>query len=110
MYSLPIRRADFRFLKDFHADYILKNFINDGGGFFGTCGGSMVAGGLENKPNTLNERIMDNLNLGISNVQVDYYEAMPLLCQIRGLEPESVGSMGSYLWYSGWNQTNYSYY
>ena len=86
----------------------IKKFINEGGGFFGTCAGSMVAGGMENKPNTLNERVIHNLNLGISAVNVEYEEAMPLLCQLRGLEADAVGPAGAYLWYSGWNQTNYS--
>jgi hypothetical protein len=85
----------------------IANFIKDGGGYFGTCGGALIAGGMENKPKTFLEKMFKNSCLGISGVNVQFKAGIPILCQMAGFGPETVGTI-AYLLYSGWNQTNYS--
>jgi hypothetical protein len=83
----------------------IANFIGDGGGFFGTCGGAIIAGDITNKPKTFLERIFKNTCLEISDVDIEYKTTLPLFSQIIGLEPESLG-IHAYLFYSGWNASD----
>ena len=85
----------------------IVNFIKDGGGFFGTCGGALIAGNVVNKPETYGERIMKKSCLGISGLNIEFNSAIPLLTQIFGHDPDSVGTI-SYLFYGSWNMTNMS--
>lgn len=85
----------------------IANFIKDGGGYFGTCGGALIAGDMENKPKTFLEKMFKNSCLGISGVNVHWDGGIPILCQMAGFGPEAVGML-AYLLYSGWNQTNIS--
>ncbi len=84
----------------------INNFIKSGGGYYGSCGGAAIAGGMKNKPKTFLERAMYESSLGISGVIFDYYAAIPIVSEIFGKKgPESV-SMGAILLYSGWDEPN----
>lgn len=85
----------------------VANFVKDGGGYFGTCGGALIAGDMENKPTTFAERAMKNSCLGISCANIQWKTTIPLFYCMLGREPKAMGEM-AYVWYSGWNQTNYS--
>ena len=85
----------------------ITDFVEDGGGYFATCGGAAISGDLENKPKTLMERLLKNSCLGISGVNISINTAIPILSQWAGLGPQAVGSLG-YLMYSSWNQTDYN--
>ena len=83
----------------------ILNFIKDGGGYYGSCGGCGIAGGMINKPESLLEKMMYKSSLGITGVNFEYNSAIPLLSDFTRREPESV-DMQSYLFYSGWYTTN----
>jgi len=83
----------------------INEFIEQGGGYFGTCGGALIAGGMTNKPDTFIERAMKKSQLGISGFTFHLDMAIPFLTQLAGREPESVDCMG-YVFYSSWNMTN----
>jgi len=70
-----------------------------------TCGGSVVAGDVENKPRTFVERCWKNSCLKFSDVNVWKNSALPVLSDLRGNSPEAIGE-DSYIWYSGWNMTD----
>jgi len=85
----------------------IRDFIEDGGGYFGTCAGAMVAGDMTNRPETVWEKFYQNAMLGISDVKCDLEYQMPLISDlIPGRKP--ITPNAAYLWYSGANQSNYS--
>jgi len=81
------------------------NFVEDGGGYYGSCGGCGIAGGMKNKPKSFLERAMKQSGLGISGVEFQYDTGIPILTELRGRGPESV-DMQSYLFYSSWHVSN----
>ncbi len=83
----------------------ILNFIKDGGGYYGSCGGCGIAGGMKNKPKTFLERMMYKSSLGISGVEFEYNTAIPLVTEMMRRGPESV-DMQAYLLYSGWYTSN----
>jgi hypothetical protein len=92
----------------------IANFIKDGGGYYGSCGGAAIAGGMKNKPKTFLERAMYESSLGISDVEFEYNTAIPLVTDLMKRGPESV-DLQAYLLYSGWyipnpHDMNYSGY
>jgi hypothetical protein len=86
----------------------IKNFVENGGGYYGSCGGALIAGDMLNKPNTFFERAIKNGMLGISCIDVYFDGSIPLLCQFVGESPDSVGPTPVHLIYSGFNQTDYN--
>ena len=76
----------------------IKEFIEDGGGFIGYCAPTFLAADLEGKPDTLLEKMVDNFDLGISNVKIVFDGGFPFLSQLSG-KPEKIGPM-AYYWYS----------
>ena len=86
---------------------IITKFVEDGGGVFGTCGGSVILGGLENTPDTYLERGTNNALLHISAINTEIDMGMPLLCELAGYEVERIGDSGAYYWYGGWNASDY---
>ena len=85
----------------------IVSFIESGGGYFGTCAGSAIAGTLQNKPLTFFETMWKKSALGISVTQCNINMAVPILSQWIGRDLERI-SIGGYIQYSGWNQSNYS--
>ena len=83
----------------------IVNFVKDGGGYYGSCGGAAIAGGMKNKPKSFLERAMKQSSLGISAVEFQYDTAIPILTELVGKGPETVG-MQAYLLYSGWYVSN----
>jgi len=83
----------------------IVNFVKDGGGYYGSCGGCGIAGGMKNKPKSFLERAMKQSDLGISGVEFQYYTAIPILTELRGNDPKTV-DMQSYLFYSSWHVSN----
>jgi len=81
------------------------NFVKNGGGYYGSCGGAAIAGGMKNTPKTFLERAMMQSSLGISGVEFQYDTAIPILTEMIGRGPESVDAQ-TYLLYSGWNVPN----
>jgi hypothetical protein len=84
----------------------IVNFVKSGGGYFGTCSGSLVAGDFENKPITLMEKLYHNCCLKISNINVTYRTAFPIFGQLSEYGYKYPSSSG-YIVYSGWNLTDY---
>lgn len=78
----------------------IRNFIKDGGGYFGVCGGALIAGSVVNNPDTFFERAMKKSSLGISCFTIEYHTDNLLLQMLLG-EPSSIGT-GAYLSYSGY--------
>jgi hypothetical protein len=75
------------------------NFIKNGGGYVGICGGAVLLTrlktGLSRGPNTFYERQYDKSSLGLSCV-TSYYKdlALPLFNQFQKKHPEKIGAMG----------------
>jgi len=86
---------------------IIRKFVEDGGGVFGTCGGSIIMGDIENEPDTYLEKSTKNSALHISPINTEMNIGLPLICELAGLEVEKIGSNGAYYWYSGWNASDY---
>lgn len=86
----------------------IRDFVKNGGGYYGSCGGALIAGHMVNKPNSLFERLHKNGMLGISCIGIYMEGSIPLLCQFVGKSPDSVGSTPVHLIYSGFNQTDYN--
>lgn len=86
---------------------VIAEFVEDGGGVFGTCGGSIILGGLENKPDTYIEKVSKNSMLHISPITTESNLGLPLICELAGFNEERIGSSGAYYWYSGWNASDY---
>lgn len=85
----------------------ITEFVEQGGGFFGSCGSAEIAGDFQNKPNTFIEKLWKNSCLGISATRVNFNTAIPILTQLVGRGSESV-SLLAYIHYSGWNQSRYN--
>ena len=50
-----------------------------------------------------------SISLGVSAIDVENnLYSMPLVGELLGKKPEEIGAGSAYLWYSGWNQSNYS--
>jgi hypothetical protein len=81
------------------------NFIKEGGGYFGTCGGAIIAANMINRPKTLGERIMQKSCIGFSSLNLDFHSAIPLLSQLLRQKPEAIG-MTAYLFYGSWNMSD----
>lgn len=56
---------------------VIRKFIEDGGGYYGSCGGALIAGNMANKPNTIGERWMKRSCLGISCFNIEYHTNTP---------------------------------
>lgn len=82
----------------------VMNFIKSGGGYIGYCMGSVIITGIDGKPTTFVTKIIDKLNLGISNVKLCLESSIPFLPSLSG-KPEKIGP-AAYQWYSGWNETS----
>jgi len=79
------------------------DFIKNGGGYYGVCGGTYFILGLDREPQTLNEKWFDRSSLDVSCVNLSFISyANPILCQFAGLGPEAVGQI-AYMFYSGWD-------
>lgn len=77
----------------------ISNFIKDGGGYVGICGGTaLITGlstGLNKTPKTFVERQYDKSSLGISCVTSFYKNlALPLFYLFQKKYPEKIGAMG----------------
>jgi len=83
----------------------INEFVRDGGGYFGACGGALIAGGMSNKPDTFLERAMKNSQLGISTVNFELNMSIPILNQIIGKDPSNVDTQ-AYLFFFGWGGSN----
>jgi len=77
----------------------IKKFIEEGGGYYGSCGGSTVAGNVANKPDTFFESVVKKSCLGIScfNVEVQTGKVISIL---RQEIPQSLGAH-AYMEYAG---------
>jgi len=84
----------------------IKKFVENGGGYFGSCGGALVAGDILNTPDTFFERVLQRAMIGISCCGVYFDGSIPLLCQFAGKPPDTVGPTPVHLIYSGFNQSN----
>lgn len=84
----------------------IKNFVKNGGGYYGSCGGAIITGDMLNKPDSFFERVIKRGMLDISCIDVYFEGTIPLLCQFAGKSPDSVGATPVHLMYSGFNQTN----
>jgi|GEM_PF-558340 len=86
----------------------IKNFVEEGGGYYGSCGGAEITGDMLNTPNTFFERVIKNGMLKISCIDIYFDGSIPLLCQFAGKSPDSIGATPVHLMYSGFNQTDYN--
>ena len=77
----------------------IRNFVEDGGGCVGICGGTAVITGLVTgpgkNPTTFFERLYDNSTIEISCV-MSYYKdlALPIYNLLPRKHPEKIGAMG----------------
>jgi hypothetical protein len=74
----------------------INNFIKDGGGFIGICGGTALITGLITKNNdkkNLIERLYDKSSFGISNIKSYYKELSMPIFNLNKRNPEKVGAM-----------------
>lgn len=79
------------------------DFIKDGGGYYGVCGGTYFILGLDRPPHSVNEIAFDRSSLGVSCVNLSFISyANPIFCQFAGLGPEAVGEI-AYMFYSGYD-------
>ena len=79
------------------------DFIKDGGGYYGVCGGTYFLLGLDRPPRNPAEWFNHRSSLGVSCVNLSYDSfAVPIFCQFIGLGAEAVGT-AAYLYYSGWD-------
>ena len=83
----------------------INQFIKEGGGYFGACGGALIAGGMANNPDTFLERAMKNSQLGISEVRFNLNMSIPILNQYSGKDASTVDTQ-AYLFFFGWGSTN----
>ena len=79
----------------------IRKFVEDGGGYYGSCGAALIAGDMINKPETFDERTMKKSCFGISCFNIEYHSAIPILTQIMQRDPSTV-DQNAYLYYSGW--------
>jgi len=79
----------------------IRKFVENGGGYYGSCGGALMAGDMINEPETFLERSMKKSCLGISCFNIEYHTAIPLLTEIMQRDPSTIGEK-AYLFYSGW--------
>lgn len=84
------------------------DYIKDGGGYYGVCGGAALITDLDKKPRTFLEYAYEKSSLGVSCIK-SHYESIadPILVKLGGLPPEYVGE-AAYVQFSGWNLSNYS--
>ena len=82
----------------------IANFIKNGGGYFGYCGGASIAAEPEKKPKTLSNIIMKRANLGITRIKImnddanaPFLSNILFLSQLSG-KPESMYSE-AYVYY-----------
>jgi len=78
----------------------ISNFIKNGGGYFSVCGGTALISEFYRNPETFLERQWHRVSLpGISCVKFFYEKiGLPIFCQFRGLNPDSVGE-AAYMFY-----------
>ena len=76
----------------------IRDFIKQGGGFFGTCAGAIIAGEMVNKPETLWEKMFQNAMLDISDVNCNVQYKMPLVHDVVRKKIE-MSPKNAYYWY-----------
>jgi hypothetical protein len=85
----------------------ITNFVKEGGGYFGSCAGSIImTAGLSKRPETFYEKQMDKGSMHISEVKSYYRGDLPFLAQLSG-HPEKIGPV-AYVVFSGWDENNES--
>jgi len=80
----------------------IREFIEDGGGYYGSCGSALIAVNMINEPETFLERAMKKSCMGLSCAYVDFHGAIPILNQLSGKSYETTDTQ-AYLLFSGWN-------
>ena len=86
---------------------MISKFIAEGGGYFGSCGGALVAGKSIHRPKTPFEYLFRNYQLGISAIKIELEYKIPLLRHLIGQYNKVTPGL-AYYFYSGANQTNYN--
>ena len=108
--SQAVERMNIAYFKSLPRNVLLKirinKFIEDGGGYFGSCGGATMIASWPDKPKTFAESLWKNTCLGISRVEIYHPIALPLVYKWAGHCPDSMG-VNTYNFYSGWNLTDY---
>ena len=95
-------------LKNFIWKRNFANFIKQGGGYYGVCGGTALITDLDKKPRSFLEYAYEKSSFGVSCVKSHYESvANPFFSQLGGLPPEYLGE-AAYVHFSGWNMSNYS--
>ena len=85
----------------------VTDFVEEGGGYFGSCAASIIVGsGLNKKPETLYEKLWDKASLDISQVKSFLQADFIIFPQLKG-HPENIGPAG-YFWFSGFDLNNES--
>jgi len=81
------------------------NFIKDGGGYYGVCGGTWFFLGFDGPPRSLSELKTDRSSLGLSCVKLQRNEKPSgniIINQLLG-RYDRIGPGHAYMYYSGWN-------
>jgi hypothetical protein len=108
---IPYMEAEYLILKHYKPtlyNWIWKkrfaDFVKEGGGYIGYCASSLLVTKLSNKPNTLNEKMLNMMHIDITTVRSYVDAGLPFLIQLSG-HPEDIGP-SAYQWYTGWNASN----
>lgn len=83
----------------------IADFVKDGGGYIGHCGGASMILELDNKPTTILEKVYDKSCIDITRVKGFLEGGTPILDQLMGLKPEKIGQP-AYFFFSGWNESD----
>lgn len=76
----------------------IADFIKNGGGYTGYCGGTALIAELEKTPESFLERQYEKSAFGVSSVKIFFKDvADPLLSQLVGKPPEKMG-VAAYAW------------
>lgn len=78
----------------------ISDFIREGGGYVGHCGGANLICELHNEPETSLEKSIKEVNFGIAGTKVYQKGSIPLLDQLAGLPPTAMEGEG-YVVYDG---------
>jgi len=83
----------------------IVSFIEEGGGYYGSCAGAEISGSVKNEPKSFFQRMWAKSCYGISITEHEFDMAVPMVSQFLGIEPETIGING-YIQYSGFNSSD----
>ena len=87
----------------------ISDFIKDGGGYVGHCGGSCIMCELEKKPESIIEKNYEKCTIGASNIKINFKNAANYFTAHFRINGYKYTGAANYMLWTAYSQNEYGY-